>query len=255
MPDISELLAAAARVPTTGPDLVRVERRATALRRRQQVVRGGVALAAALATVFVAQVGLAGPDALEQVPADRPTQNASVQPEPSPEPSAQPSPGVAAPGPPTDAVAAPAAVGPAAEPASPPSAETAPSAAPAPAPEPAAGDGAPTYPAAASCRVDSAGLPPNEERTCRFTATRTGGWRFTVRDGAGYISNTKAFVDVTRNGRTTRYGRDGTGRLSNSPQCGDDVVQPGDLVAVTVGQTDVGYFDIEVAAGAGYGCS
>lgn len=254
MPDVTELLAAAARMPTGEPDLVRVERRAAALRRRQQAARGGAVLAAGLATVLVAQVGRSGSDALEQVPAERPTVTASVRPEPSAASSA----GVVVPDPPTRVAEVPTAVeadadpGTTPAPAPRPSSDlAAPNAAPNAAPTAASTAASPGYPSAASCRVDTVGLLANEERSCRFTATASGGWRVTHRYGAGNVGNPKAYVDVTRSGRTTRYG----GRATDSAGCGDDVVQPGDLVTVTVTQTDAGYVEMEAAAGAGHGCS
>ncbi|HVE75129.1 MAG TPA: hypothetical protein VNA30_08625 [Mycobacteriales bacterium] len=248
MPDVAELFANAARTPADGLDLNRVQRRAVALRRQQQAVRGTVLVAAGLVVLVVTQVGRSAPDALEQIPADKPTPSSSVR----SEPAAPISRGLAAPGSGIKPAGSLAPVRPNTTAAGTPAAQDKPAPAPArsQAAAPAAG-----YPPAASCKVDTMGLLPNEERTCRFTATREGGWRFEQRNGAGYVNRAKAFVDVTRNGRTTRYGGDASGRLSGNVQCGTDVVQPGDLVTVTVGQTEVGYLDLEIGAGAGYRCS
>lgn len=66
--------------------------------------------------------------------------------------------------------------------------------------------------------------------------------------GVGYVNRSEALVTVVHDGTTTQY--DGNG----SPTCGYDIIEPGDLVTVTVKQTDVGSFDFTLGAGADYHC-
>lgn len=117
--------------------------------------------------------------------------------------------------------------------------------------------GAAAYPPGPACSLDTTGLSPGASSTCRFTATNAGGW------SAGYVRQDQtsppigvAFADpfadvqVTRAGVTTHYmsGQYGAG-------CGDAVIEPGDLVEVTLtaappttAPTPPGHYEV----GAGY---
>lgn len=249
MPDIDELLRIAAREPSRGPDLPRVATRARTLRRRGHVARGTVLVLAALIAVPLLRTEGRddSPDLLEQLPTASAT--------PAPVPSLAPSRG-------TDG--SPLAVAPASRAGSPslsPAAPAQPSratATPKPEPEPTNAATAapepketlrPGYPPADSCNVSTTDLTAGESRSCRFTATAEGGWRVKNIVTAGNLHEDAAEVLVERDGRTYRYlgGRSPTA-------CGNDVIEPGDIVTVTVRQTDRGYRDFDLAAGAPYDC-
>lgn len=123
-----------------------------------------------------------------------------------------------------------------------------------------------TNPLAQSCSVDNAGLAYGEQRSCTFTATHAGGWNFyqppghapsigdpatvtvrVVHDGATKIYRSEMLPD---GGPAGSYGVEG---------CDDAVIQPGDLVEVTIEQPD-GRYDPVVGeagggAGKGWGCT
>jgi hypothetical protein len=92
-------------------------------------------------------------------------------------------------------------------------------------------------------------LAPGESRSCRFTATADGGWRIKNNLTTGTIEQDQAEVLVERDGKTSRY----LGGM-NEEGCAGDVIEPGDIVTVTVRQTTLGYRDFDLAAGEGYDC-
>lgn len=240
MPEISDLLHEAARGPQLSLDLDRVSRRARALRRREQAtVSTGAAFAALVVAVPLLlhgggsqrdEVHLVPAPTLSSAPTSTPTGVASGgRGDVSSGPGRSAQPGSTAAGTPSDPPASP-------EP-EPASASTSPTAVPS------------QFPRAAGCEVSTTELGANERRTCRFTATEWGGWRISRAGlGAGYVNNTEALVTVQHAGKATQY--DGNG----SETCGYDIIEPGDLVTVTVKQTDVGSFDFTLGAGADYHC-
>jgi hypothetical protein len=246
VPDISELLSTAARTTQADPDLAVLERRAGSLRRRQRaVLSSGVLSLGLLVALLVRATGGASVDGLHEVPMtdgkSRPTASASsfngpLPAEPSvatpPAGSRQPFPGAGSPtaGPVRSGRRSPNVQGP--RPAATPSAEST------------------DFPPAPSCHVSTRDLASGETKSCRFTATAPGGWRIKNGLTVGYVNRARAEVRVTRDGRTTTYG----GQFSDPNACGDDVIRTGDLVTVTVQQTDVGTTDFDLAAGSGYDC-
>lgn len=247
MPEITDLLASAAREGSNGPDLVRVSRRAAVLRRRQRVGRSAGALGLALVAVVLFRSVGAGTQALEQIPADRaphPTQTSFPVPEPSPpgafdlgHPTASPGPSSSG-GTSNPTAAAP---GPA----------QAPGRQPTSSPPPSAPAG--SYPPATSCSVSTTALAPEQTATCRFTATARGGYEILgsafVRPGS--TVDPVAYIEVFRDGRTTRYDP-----FSSRTVCRSNIIEVGDRVTVTAGQAEAGrYYDYELAAGAGHDCS
>jgi hypothetical protein len=108
------------------------------------------------------------------------------------------------------------------------------------------------YPSAASCSVDNQNLADGQSRSCRFSATAAGGWRSVQLNmgGAGWDFPT-ARVRVIRAGKANTYFTDSTGQ-----GCGNDVIQPGDQVEVTITQsTEVVHTLIRVGAGERWSCS
>lgn len=101
-----------------------------------------------------------------------------------------------------------------------------------------------SYPAAESCSVDNAGLFTGETRSCRFTATRPGGWRFKLTTGVGTPPYT--FVNVTRGDLSWTYTGHG---------CGDAVVEPGDRVDVSLTNDSAEVSVIKLGAGHNWDCS
>lgn len=253
MPDITDLLASAAREGSDAPDLTRVARRASTLRRRQQVARSAAALGMALVAVVLSRELGSGPQALEQIPADRapqPNATSTGRPSPAPEPAtgAPAAPGAG----PTfrdggSSMPTPAPTGP------PPSVAPAPGSSPRPTRAPAPAGPSTEFPAGASCSASTTTAAPEESVSCRFTATEAGGWRQTF--GAGVFAGNpsagvKADIWLTRDGVTTHVDV-----IATEASCQDAFVRPGDLIRVTVRQGRAGnYTDMTVGAGAGYGC-
>lgn len=250
-----ELLADAAGPVEARPDLVAITERAGALRRRAVAVR-----AAAVATLVAAVVPfllllLDAGDGTEQLrQADiplRPEATATVTATPT-TPQSAPSPPTAS-GPPGEGGGVPVPGGsPRIETRRP---ETAPSgdrptasdraAAPSPDPSP----GGEEFSPAASCQLTTRDLQADTERTCRFTATRQGGWQLTRGVGvfAGYDPGSYR-VHVVRNGQEV-YDTDGT-----EWTCESEVIRTGDLVTLVLESNPNNYADVELAAGDGYGC-
>lgn len=118
------------------------------------------------------------------------------------------------------------------------------------------------YAAATACSLDMSTMAPGQTRTCRFTATKPGGWNF-ERDGSdprsvGGFDWPSARVTVSRDGESTVYEpefeeRSGVMVLDG---CADDIIEPGDLVDVelTSGSMDVD-FATKVGAGHLWDCS
>ncbi|HVE99637.1 MAG TPA: hypothetical protein VNA12_10715 [Mycobacteriales bacterium] len=238
MPDISDLLSSAAPDVRSEPDLGALERRASALRRRQHVLRAAPALA--LVLLFSALLLNRTPGAPDEL---RETDGGTV--------STAPRPGL-----PTVAPGMP--VGPLPGRSGAPSREvTAESAEPLPAPTPSGARSVsrrtpptPTaYPPKRSCRVDTIGLPAGATRSCSFTATHDGGYRVVAAHPGNDVAGDH-WVDVTRNGKTTRYGNES----AVESHCGSDVIEPGDLVTVGVYRTAGNVMEFEMAAGEGYYC-
>ena len=91
------------------------------------------------------------------------------------------------------------------------------------------------YPPASGCSVDATGLATGASRSCRFTATKAGGWWAgdpQTRPGSqlGGVSFKDSVVEVwvTRGSSTTPYDTYGTPGYG----CGDAIIEPGDLVEV-----------------------
>lgn len=260
MADLTDLLRLAGGESSTEPDLDAVADRAGALRRRERVLQVAAVVAAAVVVIPLLQLG-GGPDALEQIPAGpRPSPtSAPVTPTPGltsvPPASSGPDDGtvgVSA----TDSSGVP--VGAASprplsssnrstaprrdDPRAQPSSTTNPQA-----PDP--GD----FPQQASCQVSSTTLAPDQTATCRFTATRPGGWYFEPGFGTFYGVENETYsaeVLVDRAGQVTRFAPDFDDR------CRDAVVQPGDRVTVTIQQSRArAYNDFDTAAGEGFDCS
>lgn len=256
MADIAHLLAAAAPTHGGGPDLEAVEARAWVLRRRQQAARTGGALAAVV-VVGLAGVGLGNdgrrdtlvpvPDPLASAPSTGPSQARTT---PSPESAAGP-PGVARPASPLGAsVPAPARTAATRLPAGTPTAGPGPGA-PVPAPPPPSASAGPSttgYPEAASCEVTSVGVLPDQEASCRFEATRAGGFAVAYTSSAGVQERERFSVTVTRAGQTTTYPR------PTDQDCADGIIEVGDLVVVTLRTRSSAVTSFEVAAGEGFGC-
>ena len=241
MPDIGDLLNTAAHDPRTPLDLATVERRAGALRRRQQALLAAPALVLVLVvSALVLTRGPGTPDELRE--ADGGTVTAD--------------PGASAL---TDAVGSPGAPGSSTTPVpdidgrpagdvaevsgEPRPATSAPrgSLTQPPVPTPT------SYPRAPSCRVSTVGMPAGQSRSCSFTATADGGYRLNAAHPGNFVAGEHR-VDVTRDGKTTTYGKD------FRDSCGDSVIEPGDRVVVTVRRTSGNVTEFEMAAGEGYNC-
>jgi hypothetical protein len=238
VPDIVELLRDTARDGTSAPDLAWLAQRARHLHVRQRAVQT-LAVVAVLVAVPVALTLPGRQDALEQLPATHPTASAPATPT-TPEPALQPSPAG------TGGYAAPAgSPEPISQPAARHTSEASAGASTRPAPT-AAG-----YTRAASCHVSTRDLSGGPTWACRFTATKPGGWQLTrgVAVFAGYDPATVR-VTVERRG-TMVYSTDGV-----QQDCTDGVVQPGDRVEVSIESRSASHVeDLDVGAGAGYGCS
>lgn len=96
-----------------------------------------------------------------------------------------------------------------------------------------------SHPAAASCSVDTAGLDDGAMRSCRFTATKTGGAGMTSSGATGPTPGVgpSGEVTVTRNGVSQTYsvGRHGARAGDAGVFVGCNVfIQPGDLVDVVL---------------------
>ena len=102
-------------------------------------------------------------------------------------------------------------------------------------------------PPARSCHVSTAGLAEGESRSCAFTATVEGGWRNDPPE-AGVFRGEVGEVLVRRNGKTTRYVAFGYA------DCADDIIEPGDVVTVTLRQTSPLGQVHDLGAGDEYGC-
>lgn len=248
MPDIAELLDLAARRPAVGPDLDAVSSRAASQRRSVAVARAGAAALVVAALVpFVLSPD--GPQSLSEVevPAGpRPTTTQVVTGPPTGAPG--PAPGIAAPVV-TDAAVTPRPV-PDRAPGRTPRATSEPTATTSPRPvaaPPAQGGAEP----AQSCEVTTAGLAPTLTATCAFTATRAGGYAATYALGAGTVNDEGNTVTVTRQGQPpVVYDIN----ENSSAGCRDAVIEPGDVVEVSVHQAERGYVELELGAGLGYGC-
>jgi len=248
MPDIGDLLNTAAQDPRSPLDLATVERRAGVLRRRQQALLAAPALV--LVLVVSALVLTQGPGTQDEL---READGGTV--------TAGPGPSI-----PTDLLGSPGSRSPSGMPV--PDTDDRPAdgiTAEPDAPRPAAssdgartGPPAPTptaYPSARSCRVVSIGLAAGQSRSCSFTATFTeadfGGYRVRAAHPGNEVAGGDHWVDVTRDGKTTRYG-DGS-EVSDS--CGDYTIEPGDLVTAYIFRSEGNVFEFEMAAGEGYNCS
>lgn len=88
-------------------------------------------------------------------------------------------------------------------------------------------------PEAAGCTVTTADLQPGESTSCAFTATTVGGY-YAAGNGIAQ-SYRKWYVEVVHDGESTVYaeGEGGTS-FRTSGFCADDVIQPGDVVTVWV---------------------
>lgn len=119
-------------------------------------------------------------------------------------------------------------------------------AAPAPiVPTPSSTSG-PGYSRAEACSVDNAGMAEGEVRSCRFTATRPGGWNLRFVGFAG--TEPMREVVVTRDGVATVYGYGGNG------WCEDAKIEPGDLVVVRLSDAGPSANLTTLGAGDGWGC-
>jgi hypothetical protein len=247
MPDIGDLLQAAARSARSAPDLVLIQRRARSLRRHQYALRSA-SVVAAMAIVVPVSLQLSGGDGdrLHQVPVSSPSptpvvSNATGGPQRTADPGAstqQSLPRQSAAAPPCRGCQPLPGAGQTPRPSSSAQAGT---------PRPSPSRSAPSGAAAASCHVSSSGLAPNQSRTCQFVATQYGGWRVHQSGGAG-TQQIYTNVTVTRDGQT--YERPG----DTGADCANDVIRPGDLVTATVRQESMGYLVVDVGAGAGYRC-
>jgi hypothetical protein len=246
VPDIAELLAAAARRPVTDVDVAAVARRGRVLRRRRQ---GGIAVAALVALAVPAGLlasggGSGGEDHLVPLPGVTST---PAIPTPAPDrtgggtgvvPSSETTRGPVADSasplgapPRTRSPGAGRTLDPTATPTI--GASTTPAA------------GADLYPVRRTCTVSTTRLAPGRSQTCRFTAAAAGGWKLTYNVGvfAGDYQ-TDVRIVVRRGQRTWTYDDD----------CGSNLIRPGDRVTITIQQFDSGYADHTLTAGAGYSC-
>ncbi|MDT7570801.1 MAG: hypothetical protein QOE05_975 [Actinomycetota bacterium] len=249
MPDISQLLTTAADVGYTELDLSQVERRSRVIRRRRRAVRSATAAGVAVIAVVLFRGAGAGPDALDQIPADRaPRPSTSPAPVPATD-DAQRLPGgpaAARPGAggsrvPTSTGSTPHAPAPAAE------------QRPTPGPSGSSTRPAGSFPPASSCSVGTTALTPGLTASCRFTSTEGGGYRLAFNSATLPHEDdaVSAVVEVFHDGRTTSYDA-----WSQSPYCRNAVIQVGDLVTVTVRQGPPGtYYDFSLGAGAEYRCA
>ena len=120
-----------------------------------------------------------------------------------------------------------------------------------------------SYPPASACSVDARGMAARQTRSCRFTATESGGWwaGFAGTPLFGVNSfDPSAAVFVTRAGRQTLYETHGPmspGMDMSWAGCDDNIIQPGDLVEVEItageGNNPGAYY--EAGAGLGWNCS
>ena len=237
MPEIGDLLGAAARPPRAALDLERWARRATTLRRREQ---GVAAFAAVLAVVlpvsFLAERGADGESRLIPAPLGSHSAVPTASTHPAPTLSGPPAPVGSAPtggGGAIPMTGVTVTIGPAVT--------SSPGAAPA-TEQPAD----PEFPLRETCSVSTLGAKPGEAATCRFSAAAAGGWAATIHNGAGYVNRVTTTVVVERGGHRYTYGDD--------HHCGTDLIRPGDHVTISITQTDVGYYDASLEAGAGYSC-
>lgn len=238
MPDIGDLLSTAAPEVRSEPDLGRLERGAVRLARRRQALRAVPALALVLAVSALALLRAPGaPDELQEA-------DGRIV-------SSTPGPALPTVGPGSTGAFA-GANGTSVGPGTPGSAEPLPASSPSSArsvtqrPAPTAT----AYPPRPSCRVVSLGMAAGQTRSCSFTATEDGGYRVRAAHPGNDVAGDH-WVDVTRNGKTTRYG-DGSALSGN---CGKDVIEPGDLVTVSIFRSEGNVFEFEMAAGEGYSCT
>ncbi|MDQ3106333.1 MAG: hypothetical protein M3Q68_00815 [Actinomycetota bacterium] len=111
------------------------------------------------------------------------------------------------------------------------------------------------YPRAASCTVDNAGLGPNEQRRCLFTATAAGG--ASRRPYGDEVNSPHGQVLVTRNGATTAHPVVGVNVFAGDLErgCEDLFIQPGDLVEVILTNSASGTREVEtIGAGEHWEC-
>lgn len=253
MADLTQLLSDAADPVGAGPDLVAITERAGALRRRAS----GAAVVVAAVVPFLVLDGGDGTEELRQ--ADTP-----AGPETTATITATPSAPQIAPSPPT-VRRSPGQGGVVPVPGGSPRLETR-RAEPAPSgarptgseraavPSPDPSPGGEEFPPAASCTLTTRDLQTDTERTCRFTATRNGGWQLTRGVGvfAGYDPGTYR-VHVVRDGREV-YDTDDIDTYDTEGNCDSEVIRPGDLVTLVLESNPNNYADVELAAGDGYGC-
>lgn len=243
MPDIGALLRAGVDGVPAPPDLVRIQGRADALRRRQTTLRSSLVLGVVALVVAPLVHYSGGRDTVEQVPS---TEH-SVSANPTSDPAVPPGPAIGHPSgaaavtsssnTPSDAATAGVSSRPAVvEPTAPrPTLPPVPSRTPEPGASPAA------YPAGTSCQVSTAGLDRGQTRSCRYEATAPGGW--TVSGVFASYPGSESWVEVIRGGRTMRW----------TDACSDDGIRVGDLVTATVrsaGQEDVTVLQV----GSGHHC-
>ena len=260
MPDIRTLLNEAAPTPLAPLDMEAVKARAVR-RMRRRLLAVVTVVTALLAAIPIGNTVLApagGGDAsviIEPPPAvadptvepDRSDQDASG-------PGEQPHPSG-----PTDGSASP--ESPAAQGNAPVPSTFAPTTTAGPAATPTNG-----YPLAQSCSVDNVGLAYGEQRSCTFTATHAGGWNhYQPADHGPSIGDPATVtVRVVHEGVTQIYRSDavpdgGPAGSYDVEGCDDAIIQPGDLVEVTIEQPD-GRYDPVVGeagggAGKGWGCT
>ena len=122
------------------------------------------------------------------------------------------------------------------------------------------------YPLAKSCSVDNAGLAYGEQRSCTFTATHAGGWNFyqPPEHGPSIGDPATVTVRVVHDGATQIYRSEmlpdgGPAGSYDVEGCDDAIIQPGDLIEVTIEQPD-GRYEVVVGeagggAGKGWGCT
>ncbi|MDP9182650.1 MAG: hypothetical protein M3P04_07740 [Actinomycetota bacterium] len=242
MPDVVELLRAAAGVPPTEVDLGELERQVGARRVQRHAVIAASAAGALVAGLLVltAQSGGDKEELKVVTPPDRTTSPRPAVGPPSERPQGSVPPHLGA-GPFASNAPEPTTAPTAADP-SPAASPEAPTASPE-APTPAVG-----YPPAAGCSVESTPTAPSA--FCSFTASEVAGWLFAERGGVSVTSPTVSYtVSITRNGRTTVH-RNGEER------CGTREILPGDQVRLQIDQTEqVGANDFyDLQAGPSEGC-
>lgn len=242
MPDLGALFYQAAREPQRPLDLDAVVTRGAALRRRRTAGRATLALLVAASLVPVLRPGgdaLGREQQLAQEPATHPS--ASTAPPQADRPRE------AGHGAPPEAAedGSRATVGP--EPQQSP-ARVRSSPAPARSSRPEAAPVAPgdtTPPPRESCSVRSD--DPPEQRTCSFTATADGGYDLTRTVSAAYAGS-EGTVTVDRDGRRTTYD------VTTFDSCRTGVIEPGDVVMVTLHDRPGFVRVVELGAGRLRGC-